>query len=468
MRVLEAILVFFQPTLRIRPDWKHRWDQNERLGYRPVSFAYFSLFLIAYVAHYYLIDIPLGKQPIELWAKYRFFCSGVALTGLALSYYKPVSQTRFFRLPIVVSGLIFSYMQGLSMEWRPEVPYFYSILIPVITTLTLSNSIFFSSTYLLVAYCIQLSFFLARTGEHSYILSAAIVGLVATVAIRSTFNLKVTSFIFEQERLETQKKLIELQIEMNEQIRSFLPKEIYNRLNTLITDKKQTVTQAINEVLRSKVGPVACLYTDIRSFSTKSKDLRGFLGKSAIPNLRSAVDTVEEFDGIPRVIGDLVFAYFDQVDPQKNIINALRAACAIAQKTLDANQRVSDEQKTERFICVSFGEAVTGNIGGTESSREITALGQPANIVNRIDLLTKDATFKSILKRDVILLTESAAICASKALPHLELKSISLAEINLSIKDFPEERQLGVLEITPKNLLALENSTEITPLLRVA
>ena len=61
------------------------------------------------------------------------------------------------------------------------------------------------------------------------------------------------------------------------------------------------------------------------------------------------------------------------------------------------SDNISNSQPVNRHILISFGEALVGNIGGHNSSTNITALGTPVNILSRIDEITKNDNIRSLL-----------------------------------------------------------------------
>jgi class 3 adenylate cyclase len=271
-------------------------------------------------------------------------------------------------------------------------------------SVALNKSVGISHIYLIVSYLTCLPAWLGRPSEFPYILSAAIVGAVVVAVLRSRLTAEVEAFINEQEKLETQLELIETQQELTDQVRSFLPREIYRRIIDLVQRERKTVLQAMDEVLHARMAYVTCLYSDIRGFTGKSRDIYGFVSHAALPSNRVAIDIVEDHRGIPRLIGDLVFAYFDGPDPAQSFRNAILAAFEILDKNAALNSTLPESGKVSRYVILSFGEALVGNSGGSDGSREITVLGTPANIVNRIDSLTKDDRLHSLLNAHTVVL----------------------------------------------------------------
>ena len=90
-----------------------------------------------------------------------------------------------------------------------------------------------------------------------------------------------------------------------------------------------SVIQATDEVLRPRNKMISCLFTDIRNFTNSSKDLDKYLSRAAIPNIKLITSIADRNGGISRVIGDLVLAYYDDYDEDKNIQDSFSAAVSI-------------------------------------------------------------------------------------------------------------------------------------------
>ena len=70
--------------------------------------------------------------------------------------------------------------------------------------------------------------------------SLVIIGGIATLLLRSHLAAEVQLFIAKQRRLEDQARLIEQQIEINEHIKAFLPKKLYNQVISIVNTKQVT------------------------------------------------------------------------------------------------------------------------------------------------------------------------------------------------------------------------------------
>jgi len=215
-----------------------------------------------------------------------------------------------------------------------------------------------------------------------------------------------------------------------------------------------TILQAIDEVLRPREKEIACLFSDIRGFTQGSRDLQGFVNKGVIPDVKKCSDSIEAHGGIPRKVGDLVFAYFDDDVVHRNLIRAVAAGISIARLNEDLNSTLS-AQKIRRYILITTGDAIVGNIGGLDSSIEITALGSPVNFLSRVDELTKSPQLMLILQPSDILLSEVAMAHLMEMNIRVESTKISLKSLGLSLRDFPKEETLYTIRATEANYDAI-------------
>ena len=456
MRWLETIRHVFFPRLSLQATpWVSLWEARERQVVTLASRVTLPLACLVLVAHYLFVDMPLGLQPARNWMAFRFGTAGLATCMFLATLLKGYETARFFRMPLALSGVGLSVMQAVSMTWWNGVPYFYTIAIPCIMCLIMQDSPSRSALYLVGIFAVQWPFLMQSGQDARLILSAESVGLIGVVGLRMRMLADIRAFLLQQEHLADQKKIIEQQMAMNAAIQAFLPREIYRRLLDRQQRHRLTTLQAMDDVLKPEIRTIACLYSDIRGFTHKSKDLKGFTANSALPNIQQCTDLVETHRGISRLIGDLVFAYFDDSVPTENISHALKCAFALVDANEQWNKSVSDENAVRRFVLLSFGDAVVGNIGGHDGAREITALGSCVNVLARIDSLTKDQALVQHLDYKNVILTEAAARSAQSVFPELQMSRLDLTELGVSIRDFSEETGLWLIEVDPQHAAAL-------------
>jgi class 3 adenylate cyclase len=291
----------------------------------------------------------------------------------------------------------------------------------------------------------------------SSVVSTGFVSLIILMVIRTSHIADIKNFVLNQENVAAQKQIIELNIEFADRVRAFIPKVIARRLEEHVNKNRLTVLQAAVEVLKARRTNVACLFSDIRGYTQGSKDLEAFVTKSVLPEMKACSDLVEEYEGIPRKIGDLIFAYFDDDSLTKNVLHALVAGMEIARKNQDMNATVT-QSEIRRYILISSGEAIVGNLGGLDSSIEITALGSPVNFLSRLDDLTKSPEISQILNSgDLVVCNETMTIIREIGI-HLDAQIIDLEQLGLTIRDFPETQKVHRIEPTDSNYQRLQTA----------
>ena len=60
-------------------------------------------------------------------------------------------------------------------------------------------------------------------------------------------------------------------------------------------------------------------------------------------------------------------------------------------------------------MLIANGDAIVGNLGGYDSSIEITALGSPVNLLSRIDEITKLPRFREVVRESDLVFCPTTA-----------------------------------------------------------
>jgi class 3 adenylate cyclase len=438
--------------------WRIGWKQRDQKEFTVVARFYFLAFALAYIVHLFAIDIPLKKQPPEWWEFYRGSCSLAYLIGFSLTFSKKFNESKIQRIPLLLAAIYGVYMQGRSMEFNSDIPVFYVPLIALFGALALRfGPIVSVGVYLLILAPSNRFFYLVQSQTH-HMVSATCVAIAVLLFLRSRQKTEISLFLAEQEKVEYQKKLIELQTQLVDQLKSFLPKQIHRRMDKLLSSGKRSALEVVDELLRPKEIKGAVLFTDIRGFTGLTKSGRDAVLSAIVPAQRLCTDVIENAGGIPRLQGDLVYAYFDDVDATKNIRTATAAAISLYESTKILNETLRSDFRIRRYVIITYGELIVGNLGGTEGSRDITVLGDAANLPSRIDPLTKDVGLSKLLEQYPIILSQFAFDALDIDKNELEYTSVLLKDYNLKIRDFEEITELKALKSTEKNLALLTQS----------
>ncbi|MGZ3770464.1 MAG: adenylate/guanylate cyclase domain-containing protein [Bdellovibrio sp.] len=452
MKFFEKVIVFLFPEILLwRTEWEKIWYEQQRKEFVFGMRIFFIFVAFTYILHFYYVDSELHLEPISLWMKYRFAVAGISLLCFAFYCFPVLYNRKFYKVPTILACFVLCYLQARTVIWYREVPYLYAYLFVLISIMILRLNAFYSLIFGIGTTFSIFSTIVESGILKSMVLSATEFTLVSIIFLRSKYASDVKLFLANQRNLDAQKKIIKINLEFTNQIKAFLPKEIASRLTHFIQDRRMSVLQATDEVLRPKQQHICCLFSDIRGFTRESRDLSGFVSKALLPNVKATTEAVEKFSGIPRKIGDLIFAYFDNATEQRNILNALRSAAEISIINSEMNEQLPESMRVKRYLLLSAGEAIVGNISGFDSNIEITAIGSPVNFLSRLDEATKSPSLKNILiEGDIIISAEFATLLRS-CLPEIELTLISIQSLGLKIRDFIEVDEIYLVPLTRKN-----------------
>lgn len=459
--MLERIGYALFPTLLLQnTPWLSIWAEQERRENIVLWTIFFPTVAVVYMGHYYLFDRPMSLQPPELWYWFRISIAGLSLSTMLCYCIPSLCRSKHYRLPAIAMLWLLCFTQARTIIWYDQSQYLYAFVFVVVAAMLLRTSIAMSLLFSILTLATQLPSFLASGISRPTIYSGMVATLMFVSITRAKYLGDIRYFLASQQNIDAQRRMIEMNIEFTDRIRAFLPREISARLSRQLSNNRTTILQAVDEVLRPTQRVVACLFSDIRGFTQATKSSQSFLGQGVIPNVRRCNAVVEKYHGIPRKIGDLIFAYYDDPNPYVNLIHCLSSGFEIA----EANQRFNRSQRLEtrihRYVLIANGEAIVGNLGGYDSSIEITALGSPVNLLSRIDEITKLPAFKARVRETDLVLCPTTAHLIS----HLELgckiEVLRLEEVAATIRDFEEMDAIWLLPATTENRSIIESAQE--------
>jgi class 3 adenylate cyclase len=431
------------------------WREKERNDFLAVAKIFFPVVAVLYLAHYWAFDLPMGLEPPAYWLIFRVSMVIVAVAAYAY-YSSPLGRVGSYRTVAMVAGAIFCVSQAWVTYYYPEAPWIYCYVFVIVASLILRTSVIKSLIYALLLVALQWPILMKAGVAVPETVSATGVCILAIVAMRGSYLAEIRYFLLNQQNVDAQRRNIELNIEFTDRIKSFIPRQIATRLERHLKDRDTSVLNAIYEVLKPRKREIACLFSDIRGFTEGSKELDAFIRDSVLPNVKACTDAVENNGGIPRKIGDLIFAYFDDSSVHLNLIRAVAAGLEIARINEDQNLSAHNSQ-IQRYILISVGEAIVGNVGGFDSSVEITALGSPVNFLSRLDELTKHPELrKRLLSSDLVICDKSLRLLHDMNL-RPEVTTIDLAKVGVSIRNFQDQTIIHAMRPTEDNRRLLRN-----------
>jgi class 3 adenylate cyclase len=460
VRTIEKLLYSLFPGLLLKSTpWEALWNEQEKRQFVTTARIFFVVTFFGYVLHYFTVDRFEGLAPSPLWFRYRFGMALTSLVCLGLYSFQPfVRRFKYYRLPTILATILFCYFQTRTVIWYPKVPYLYSFAFVVVSALILRSNILRSASISTFTLALIWPTLIESGQSSAMVFSGSFFSVACVVLLRMNYLADLNFFILSQKSIEQQKRIIEINMEFTNQIKAFLPDQISKRMTVAITKQRLNVIEAVDEILRPRKLDVACLFSDIRNFTKSANDLDGFVSRSMVPNVREATQAVEEFAGIPRKVGDLLFAYFDDTNKQINLANALSAAARINRINEELNAGLEERLRIKRYILISSGQAFVGNLSGYQSAIEITAIGRPVNLLSRIDELTKTPALNGFLQAGSIIMDPETMSCLSEWFEELRFEKIDLKRLDVRIRSFEDIDSLYLFPIDDQNLLALERA----------
>jgi class 3 adenylate cyclase len=462
MGMLEKIISFVFPTSMIlNQNHLSKYLNSEVSVFRTTMLFALPISIATYIGHYYFFDLPMGLDP-NLWFQYRFGISGLCLIGFFFYFYKKNKSTITYKIPALIIASAICYFQTRTILWFEEVPYIFSFLFLIITSFTLRLSPWQSILYITTLFLSQKSIFWEVGLDQSHIFSAFFVSLIFGLILSSMKYFQVKVFVASETLFDEQKKNIEQNLEFTKTLKSFLPKKISERLDQKVAQENYSIHQAVDEVLRPRNVKIACLACDIRGYTKKTKENKNYILDSVIPMTRSESQIVEHFEGIPRKIGDLLFAYYDSDNLFKNVVNATITGQEIVLHELNENSKRDQMNEVRKQVILAVGEAYVGNIGGHDSALEITALGTPVNFLSRLENVVKTKTLLQSIPRDHIILSKETHTILESLNIDLEFRKYDLNEYGLKIKDFSEISEFFTLKASTTTIENLKDLKQMT------
>jgi class 3 adenylate cyclase len=449
--MFDRIISWVFPSLTLQgTPWYPLWEMKERRDFLILARILFLFVAAAYVAHYFFFDRVMKLEPLEFWFQFRMSMTVVALLTAVFYFTPALYDVKYYKMPAMIAGALFCYFQARVLVWYEGGLYFYAFAFVIVATVVLKLSIAQSLTYAGALITAQWHSYIEADIGVPLLFSATAISLIFIVLARSGYAAELKYFRANQENIENQRKIIELNIEFADRIRAFLPKEISSRLFRYVEERRMTILQAIEEVLHPRHREISCLFSDIRGF-TRATQGKGdiFLDEGVIPNVKECTYAVERCGGIPRKIGDLLFAYFDRPDPQENLTRCFKAAIDVIQTNTAFNNSRPDHEPINRYVLMTSGEAVVGNLGGFDSSIEITALGNPVNFLSRIDEATKHPTIRALITNRHIVMDERTAMGLRAVLTGFEVEEVDLTRLGLQIRDFESVDRIFLFRVDP-------------------
>jgi putative nucleotidyltransferase with HDIG domain len=214
--------------------WLHLWREQEDRTILLTTRVALVLASVGVLAHWMFVDRALGMSS-AWWIGYRFGSAGFYLVLLGLTFWSPFRRAPLVRLPLLALALVLGTLQAKAVELAPAIVYIwaFALTVPPLVFLRMSAS----STFAALMACLGVQWLLAWRNTHlplASLVSSATVSAIIAVATRARMSLDVRSFLAEKRELDAQKKLIEMQIELDQVKTSFFT-NVSHELRTPLT-----------------------------------------------------------------------------------------------------------------------------------------------------------------------------------------------------------------------------------------
>lgn len=421
------------------------WLVQEWQAFSKNSTWLLALLAIGYLAHYHLIDIPAKKEPSEWWLYYRYGLSAISLLGICILKIlkNRTPSLALGKVLIILVAILCTYGQTRATAMYPKTPFYFTIVLPLLFVLATRSSLFMS-TMQFSALCLIPILSLDSTGYNGMIAYSSIfVTYVVMVAIRASQSTEIDLFIANQENLDRQREAIKFQTELSENIKAFLPKVYSAKLDEAVEEGGKSIPEILDTVLRPHEAEVIIIYSDIRRSVQNTKNVANFGRNKIFPAQQHFCNLIEVGNGVPRLTGDLVFAFFETK------VSTLEEVIKIC---LEMAQFNDSQDGVIRYFSIAQGTCVVGNLGGSSGARDISVIGDAPNLSARIDELTKKLSAVVKLENGSIILPQELWQSLKNAIKtSSDSNEYNLSQHGLELRDFPEIESVVVLPPTKTN-----------------
>jgi len=440
---LESFVELLMPSVLLTGSgYEAVWQAQKRIRDARILTYSCVIAAIAFVVQLAVVDLQIPLNPTEFWVEFRLGTAGALLAIATVLFFTRSRFVTTLKVLFAATAVATALLQAQGMVFEPGVPLIFAIIlgaavgivtpIGIIPGLLLTVVTALGQRHILAERMAESADFAAQFGS-MYL--AAIAILFVTKIMQAG---QVTRFLADMREIERQRQVIALQSDLVNQLRSFLPRVVFERINHYKRQFRTTFEYATQEILRPRSVDVACIWSDIRHFTHSSRDL-GYIDHKAGPNLRHLTEISESCGAIPRVIGDLLLCIFDYPEATTSILQSLTNADSLREANSTHNQLGAPDERIDRVFILSFGRAVVGNVGGSSGSREITALGPSVNQLARLDEAIGNM-FRhgdEQLRNEIIATTEFVTKARSLGFI-IDTARIDLQAMGVSVRDFPE------------------------------
>jgi putative nucleotidyltransferase with HDIG domain len=215
--------------------WLELWRDHESRIIVLASRITLVLTAVAYVAHWFLVDLPLHLQPVERWATYRFGSATFFVLLLAVTLVPAFQRIPLARLPLVALAIALGALEAKTVQWQPRIAYTWAFPMTLAPLLFARLSV--PGTLAAFGGCLGVQWLYAWRNTSvptASLVSAATLSAIIAVVVRARQSNDVRAFLTEKREMDAQKKLIETQIELD-QVKTNFFTNVSHELRTPLT-----------------------------------------------------------------------------------------------------------------------------------------------------------------------------------------------------------------------------------------
>jgi len=240
----------------------------------------------------------------------------------------------------------------------------------------------------------------------AFVMKRPILGLLALVACAIAYALVVRWVYFDFSKLlPTAAPMLTLglagiscfgtKFAMEQMEKARLRRTLERQISKELADHILSKPEDYFESLPGVRKPVTVLFSDIRSFTSRSERDDPVKLVSQLKEYLDAMGKIVHQHGgmVDKFIGDAVMAVWGNVQsrgPEEDSRSAVRAAVAMQERLAEMNAKweAAGREGFEIGIGLNHGEAIFG-LMGSEQKQEMTVIGDPVNQAARLEGLTK-------------------------------------------------------------------------------
>ena len=241
--------------------------------------------------------------------------------------------------------------------------------------------------------------------------------------------------------------------EQNQLLSLFLSNTIVARLRQF--QKRFGLDAAISMITRQEKRFCGIMQADIRNFTKIFGHESELVVAQLVRRCFTKITAVGQDLAVIKPVGDCLFIYSDDVSSKENAaLNILSLAVFFVHSLAKVNQLLvtRGDEPLNFGIAVHVGEVIYGNLA-SDTLIDPTIIGVDVNKTARLEELTKAPEVQRLIGINAILISEEAARYGRNFLSSRLLTPINLYELRLTVRDFPDVKQVYALPSAMATLL---------------